>query len=287
MNPAIKAFFDKHSSTLSYVVADPASRRAAIIDPVLDYEACSGRTSTALADGICAFVRAEGLTVDWILETHVHADHLSASGYLRDKLKSAKLAIGEHVTTVQSTWKGIYNLAPDFPVDGSQFDHRFHDGETFKIGDLSARVMHTPGHTPACITYVVEDRAWIGDTMFMPDYGTSRVDFPGGDAATLYRSIRRLFELPAQTRLYMCHDYMPHDRPLAWETTVAEQKARNVHIHDGVTEEEFVKLRIERDKTLPLPELLLPAVQVNVRGGALPAAEENGVRYLKIPLNRF
>jgi glyoxylase-like metal-dependent hydrolase (beta-lactamase superfamily II) len=286
MTPSIKAFFDKHSSTLSYVVADPASHRAAVVDPVLDYEARAGRTSTVLADEICAFVRAEGLTVDWILETHVHADHLSAGGYLREQL-GAKLAIGEHVTTVQSTWKGIYNLPPGFPTDGSQFDHRFRDGEAFQIGGLSARVMHTPGHTPACITYIVEDRAWVGDTMFMPDYGTSRVDFPGGDAATLYRSIRRLFELPASTRLYMCHDYMPHDRPLAWETTVAEQKAQNVHVHDGVTEEEFVRLRIERDKTLPLPELLLPAVQVNVRGGALPPAEENGTRYLKIPVNYF
>ncbi|MHB1218646.1 MAG: MBL fold metallo-hydrolase [Alphaproteobacteria bacterium] len=286
MTPSIKAFFDKHSSTLSYVVADPASHRAAIVDPVLDYEARAGRTSTALADEICAFTRAEGLTVDWILETHVHADHLSAGGYLRERL-GAKLAIGEHVTTVQSTWKSIYNLPPDFPADGSQFDHRFRDGEAFRIGGLSARVMHTPGHTPACITYIVEDRAWVGDTMFMPDYGTSRVDFPGGDAATLYRSIHRLFELPAPTRLYMCHDYMPHDRPLAWETTVAEQKAQNVHVHDGVTEEEFVRLRIERDKTLPLPELLLPAVQVNVRGGVLPPAEENGTRYLKIPVNYF
>lgn len=287
MTPAIKAVFDKHSSTLSYVVADPASRRAAIVDPVLDYEARAGRTSTAVADEICAFVRDEGLTVDWILETHVHADHLSAGGYLRERLKGAKLAIGEHVTAVQSTWKGIYNLPPDFVADGSQFDHRFRDGEAFKIGGLSARVMHTPGHTPACITYVVEGHAWVGDTMFMPDYGTSRVDFPGGDAATLYRSIHRLFELPPETRLYMCHDYMPHGRPLAWETTVAEQKAQNIHIHDGVTEEAFVRLRTERDKTLPLPELLLPAVQVNVRGGVLPAAEENGTRYLKIPVNRF
>lgn len=286
MTPAIKAFFDKHSSTLSYVVADPASRRAAVVDPVLDYEARSGRTSTAMADEICAFVCAEGLTVDWILETHVHADHLSAGGILREQL-GAKLAIGEHVATVQATWKDIYNLALDFPIDGSQFNHRFRDGEAFKIGGLSARVMHTPGHTPACVTYVVEDCAWVGDTMFMPDYGTSRVDFPGGDAATLYRSIHRLFELPERTRLHMCHDYMPHGRPLAWETTVAEQKTRNVHIHEGVTEEEFVRLRTERDQALPLPELLLPAVQVNVRGGALPVAEANGTRYLKIPINRF
>lgn len=287
MTPLIKAFFDKHSSTLSYVLADPASRRAAVIDAVLDYDARSGRTSTVLADEICAFVQAEGLTVDWIMETHVHADHLSAGGYLRDRLKGAKLAIGEHVRAVQATWKDIYNLPSDFQADGSQFDHCFRDGEKFTVGGLQGRVMHTPGHTPACVTYVVEDRVWVGDTMFMPDYGTSRVDFPGGDAATLYRSIRRLFELPNATRLYMCHDYMPHGRPLAWETTVAEQKARNVHIHDGVSEGEFVKLRIERDKTLPLPELLLPAIQVNVRGGALPASESNGVRYLKIPINRF
>lgn len=286
MTVAIKAFFDQHSSTLSYVVADTASRTAAVIDPVLDYEARSGRTSTALADEICAFVRGEGLTVEWILETHVHADHLSAGGYLRDRL-GAKLAIGEHVTTVQSTWKGIYNLPSDFPTDGSQFDHRFRDGEKFKIGSMSARVMHTPGHTPACITYLVEGRAWIGDTLFMPDYGTARVDFPGGDAVTLYRSIHRLFELPGGTRLYLCHDYMPHGRPLAWETTVAEQRAQNVHVRDGVSEAEFVRLRTERDQGLPLPELLLPAVQVNVRGGVLPEAEGNGARYLKIPLNRF
>lgn len=286
MTPLIKAFFDKHTSTLSYVVADPASHRAAVVDPVLDYEARSARTSTALADEICAFVRTEGLTVDWILETHVHADHLSAGGYLRDRL-GAKLAIGEHVTSVQATWKDIYNLEPGFAVDGSQFDHRFRDGEGFVIGTLSACVMHTPGHTPACVTYIVENCAWVGDTMFMPDYGTSRADFPGGDPAVLYRSIRRLFELPSETRLHMCHDYMPHGRALAWESTVAEQRAQNIHVHDGVGEAEFVHLRKERDKALPLPELLLPAVQVNVRGGALPPQESNGTRFVKIPLNRF
>lgn len=286
MNPIVKAFFDQATNTVSYVVREPDGRRAAIIDSVLDYDPKSGRTSTASADAIVDHVRAEDLEIEWILETHAHADHLSAAPYLQGKL-GGRTGIGEHIREVQRTFGKLFNAEPGFRSDGSQFDRLFADGETFGIGALQARVMHTPGHTPACLTYVIGDAAFVGDTLFMPDYGTARADFPGGDAATLYRSIRRLLtELPAQTRLFLCHDYKAPGRDAyCWETTVAEERERNVHVHDGVSEEEFVRMREERDRGLAMPVLLLPSVQVNMRAGRLPPAEDNGVRYLKIPVD--
>lgn len=284
MNPKVKAFFDKTTYTLSYVVSCPATRRAAIIDPVLDFDARAGRISTHSADAIIAFCRAEGLTVEWVLETHVHADHLSAGGYLKDAF-GAKLAIGEYVVAVQRTWAEIYDIANEVPADGSQFDHRFRDGEAFRLGETEMRVMHTPGHTPACVSYLAGDCAWVGDTLFMPDYGTARCDFPGGDAAVLYRTIRRMFELAPSTRVHVCHDYLPEERALAWEATMAEHRAGNVHLRDGIDEAAFVEMRERRDKTLAPPDLLLPAVQVNMRGGRLPPPHENGRRYLTLPLD--
>ncbi|MGH6954416.1 MAG: MBL fold metallo-hydrolase [Alphaproteobacteria bacterium] len=282
----VEPFFDERASAFSYLVADRRARRAAIIDPVLGYEPRSGRTSTALADRMIARVGELGVELEWMLETHPHADHLSAAGYLKDRL-GGRMAIGEHVVAVERTWKEIYNLGADFRADGSQFDHLFRDGERFAIGGHEAQVLHTPGHTPACVSYAVDGRAWIGDTMFMPDDGTARADFPGGDAATLYRSIRRILALPPETRLFVCHDYRPGGRPLAFETSVAAQRAGNTHVRDGVSEAEFVAMRRARDKTLILPEHLLAAIQINIRGGRLPPAEPNGTSYLKIPLNRF
>lgn len=285
MKPIVTAFFDEATFTVSYIVAEPESRHAAIIDPVLDYDPKAGRTATASADRILDHVRTQGLTVDWILETHVHADHLSAAAYLHDRL-GAPIGIGAHVCTVQRTFARIFNTGPDFVPDGRAFDHLFHDGERFRIGALEGEVMHTPGHTPACITYVIGDAAFVGDTLFMPDYGTARADFPGGDAHALYRSIRRILALPPETRLFLCHDYKAPGRDeYVWETTVAAQRARNVHIHDGVSEEDFVRLRTTRDKELAMPVLILPSVQVNMRAGHLPPPEDNGVSYLKIPLN--
>ena len=266
---------------------DPSGQSAAIIDSVLDYDPKSGRTSTVSADRIVDHVRAENLTIDWILETHVHADHLSAGAYLKSKL-GGRLAIGDHVGAVQATFKKIFNIEPEFRTDGSQFDRLFRDGEGFAIGALHARALYTPGHTPACVTYLIGNAAFVGDTLFMPDYGTARTDFPGGDAATLYRSIQRLYELPPATRLFMCHDYKAPGRDrYAWETTVAEQRSANVHLHAGIGEADFVRMRSERDKTLSMPLLILPSVQVNMRGGHLPPPEDNGISYLKIPLNAF
>ncbi len=285
MQPLIKAFHDPGTSTMSYVVACPATRKAAVIDPLLDYEWRAARTATASADAMLAFCAAEGLAVEWILETHVHADHLSAGGYLKDRTK-ARLAIGERVADVQRTWTTTFGVADAVPADGRQFDHRFRDGERFAIGALEARVMHTPGHTPACVTYVVGGAAWIGDTLFMPDYGSARCDFPGGDAAMLYRTIRRLYELPGSTRLHVCHDYKPGGRALAWEATVDAHRRANIHVHDGVDEAAFVAMRVTRDRALAPPDLLLPAVQVNIRGGRLPDPEPDGVRYLRLPLDR-
>ena len=283
--PEIKSFFDPDTFTVSYVVWDPATKRAAVIDSVLNYCPASGRTNTRSADAVIEFVAATGLTVDWILETHVHADHLSAAPYLKEKL-GGKIAIGEHIVTVQDVFGKLFNAGTEFQRDGSDFDRLFADGDTFKIGNLDVTVMHVPGHTPADIAYVIGDAVFVGDTMFMPDYGTARADFPGGDARKLYRSMRRLLSLPDTTRLFMCHDYLPEGRDeYVWETTVAEQRKNNIHAHDGVTEDEFVKMRTERDKTLNMPRLILPSVQVNMRAGHLPPEEDNGVRYLKVPLN--
>ena len=283
--PVIKAFFDQPTFTVTYVVHDAETRCAAIIDSVFDFDPASGRTSFESADEVIAYVKAQGLTVEWLLETHAHADHLSAAPYLQEKL-GGKIAIGEHIVTVQEVFGKLFNAGTEFQRDGSDFDHLFADGDRFKIGNIDVTVMHVPGHTPADIAYVIGDAVFVGDTMFMPDYGTARADFPGGDARKLYRSMRRLLSLPDTTRLFMCHDYLPEGRDeYVWETTVAEQRKNNIHAHDGISEEEFVKMRTERDKTLNMPRLILPSVQVNMRAGHLPPAEDNGVRYLKVPLN--
>lgn len=285
MQAHIEAFFDPASFTYSYVVSDPATRRCAIVDSVLDYDPAAGRTSFENADRLIAYVRKQRLSVDWLLETHVHADHLSAALYLKREL-GGQLAIGAQITVVQDTFGKLFNAGSEFATDGRQFDRLFSDGECFQIGSLAARVIHTPGHTPACLTYVVGDAAFVGDTLFMPDYGTARCDFPGGDARVLFRSIRKLFDLPEQTRLFMCHDYKaPGREEFLNETTLAEQRAHNVHVHEGVSEDEFVAMRRARDATLGMPALILPAVQVNMRAGQLPPAEDNGTRYLKIPLD--
>jgi glyoxylase-like metal-dependent hydrolase (beta-lactamase superfamily II) len=285
MNPEIKTFFDEATFTATHVAWDPETHKAAIIDSVKDYDPKSGRTRTDSADEVIAFVKDKGLDVEWILETHVHADHLTAAPYLKSKL-GGKIAIGARIDTVQGVFKKVFNAEEDFATDGRQFDRLFEDGETFKIGKLDARVIHTPGHTPACSTYVVGNAAFVGDTLFMPDYGTARCDFPGGDARQLYRSIQKILALPPETRLFLCHDYKAPGRDaFVWETTVADQLARNIHVHDGVTEDEFVKMRSERDKTLDMPVLILPSVQVNMRAGELPPPEDNGVRYLKIPVD--
>lgn len=284
-NPVVKAFFDPATYTVSYVVSDPATGHAAIIDSVLDYDQASGRTSTASADAILAHIAEQDLTVDWILETHVHADHLSAAPYLKEKT-GGRIAIGDHVSTVQGVFGDVFDAGPGFARDGSQFDHLFSDGERFKIGSLDADTIWTPGHTPACMVYHIGDTAFAGDTLFMPDFGTARCDFPGGDARTLYRSIKKLYALPDETRLFMCHDYKAPGRDhFAWETTVAEQKTRNIHLRDETTEDEFVAMREARDATLSMPALILPSVQVNMRAGNLPEPNDQGQRYLKIPLN--
>ena len=283
--PSVRAFFDEATFTVTYVVRDPTSSACAIIDTVLDYDPASGRTSHGSADTVIAYVRAEGLEVLWQLETHAHADHLSAAPYLQSAL-GGRLAIGENIVRVQETFGNLFNSGPDFARDGRQFDHLFKDGERFAIGGLEAIALHVPGHTPACMAYVVGDAVFVGDTLFMPDYGTARCDFPGGDAATLYRSIQRLLGLPGETRVFLCHDYKaPERKAFAWETTIGVQRRENVHIHSGVSEAEFVALRQARDRTLGMPRLILPSVQVNMRAGHLPEPEDNGVCYLKIPLN--
>jgi len=283
LKPTIQSFFDPDTFTVTYVVADPVLKRAAIIDSVLDYDPKSGRTSHTNANLVVAYIQQNGLTVDWLLETHAHADPLSAAPYLKQKL-GGEIAIGRHICDVQKVFKGVFN-AKDMNTEGAEFDRLFEDGELFKIGAIDVRVMHTPGHTPACLTYVMGQDVFVGDTLFMPDYGTARCDFPGGDAATLYRSIQKVLALPPETRLHLCHDYPPASRGPAWETTVGEQRAANIHVHEGVSEAAFVALRTARDKTLSMPVLILPAVQVNVRAGRLPPAEDNGVHYLKIPIN--
>lgn len=283
--PVIKAFFDQETFTVTYVVHDAETKCAAIIDSVFDFDPASGRTSFDSADEVIAYVDELGLKVEWLLETHAHADHLSAAPYLQEKL-GGKIAIGEHIVKVQDVFGKLFNAGTEFQRDGSDFDHLFADGDTFKIGTIDVTVMHVPGHTPADIAYIVGDAVFVGDTMFMPDYGTARADFPGGDARKLYQSMRRLLSLPDTTRLFMCHDYLPEGRDeYVWETTVEEQRKGNIHAHDGVSEDEFVKMRTERDKTLDMPRLILPSVQVNMRAGHLPPPEENGVRYLKVPLN--
>jgi glyoxylase-like metal-dependent hydrolase (beta-lactamase superfamily II) len=279
----IRSFFDPATYTVTHVVSDPATKRAALIDSVLDYDPKSGRTATRSADAVIAHVREAGLTVDWHLETHAHADHLSAAPYLKAQL-GGRIAIGEHIRDVQRVFKGLFNAA-DLRTDGGEFDHLFQDGETFAIGQLQARVLHTPGHTPACVSYVVGRDAFVGDTLFMPDYGTARCDFPGGDARVLYQSIRKLLALGDDLRLHLCHDYMPGGREVRWQTTAGEERQGNVHVREGVTEDEFVQMRTARDRTLDMPVLMLPAVQVNARAGRLPPAEDNGIAYLKIPLN--
>lgn len=287
MSAVITPFFDSATFTYSYVVSDPATGCCAIIDSVLDYDPASGRTSHAGAERIVEHVRAQGLAVDWLLETHVHADHLSAAPYLKQAL-GGRLAIGAQITQVQSTFGKLFNAGSAFACDGSQFDQLFSDGECFRIGGLEVRALHTPGHTPACMTYVIGDAAFVGDTLFMPDYGTARCDFPGGDARVMYRSIQRLFGLPDSTRLFLCHDYKaPGREHFQFLSTVAEQRAHNVHVHEGIGEDEFVAMRTKRDATLGMPTLILPSVQVNMRGGELPPPEDNGVRYLKVPLNVF
>ena len=281
----IKAFFDDATNTVSYVVHDPATKRAAIIDSVLDYDPAAGRTSFASADKVAAFVKEHELGIDWLLETHAHADHLSAAPYLQEKL-GGQIAIGEHIITVQNSFGKLFNAGSDFQRDGSDFDHLWTDGDRFRIGEIDATVLHVPGHTPADNAYVIGDAVFVGDTMFMPDYGTARADFPGGDARQLFRSLRRILELPPETRLFMCHDYLPEGRDnYIWETTVADERAHNVHAHDGVTEDEFVAMREARDIALSMPRLIMPSIQVNMRAGHMPAPEENGIRYLKIPLN--
>ncbi len=282
--PEVSAFFDEATFTVTYIVSDPATSQAVIIDPVLDYDPASGRTSTSSADQVINHAKVNNLTIDWILETHVHADHLSGAPYLQGKL-GGKTAIGRGVTAVQSVFKETFNLG-DLVPDGGQFDHLFDDGETFGFGGIRGRVMATPGHTPACVTYVIGDSAFVGDTLFMPDFGTARTDFPGGSAPRLYQSIRAILSLPENTRLFMCHDYKAPGRDVyAWETSVAEQRANNIHINNDVSESEFVALREGRDSELGMPKLLLPSIQVNMRAGKLPEPEGNGIRYLKIPVD--
>ncbi len=282
-HPLVEGFFDEATNTVSYVVSDPATTACAIVDSVLDYDLAAGYTNTASADQLIAHVREHDLKLDWVLETHVHADHLSAAPYIQEKL-GGKLGIGEKITVVQDTFGKIFNAGTEFQRDGSQFDHLFKDGDKFTIGSIEAKAIHTPGHTPACMTYVIGDAAFIGDTLFMPDYGTARTDFPGGDARRLYRSIRRLLGFPPETRLFLCHDYKAPGRDdYRWETTVGEERL-NVHLADGVTEDAFVRMREARDATLSTPKLLLPSIQVNIRAGRLPPAEENGVSYLRIPV---
>ena len=285
LKPTIAAFFDEATNTVSYVVHDVATKKAAIIDSVLNYDAASGRTDFTAADMIIEYVTKNGLHVDWQLETHAHADHLSAAPYLQGKL-GGKLAIGSDIIIVQDTFGKLFNAGSDFERDGSQFDHLFEDGENFTIGDMQATVLHVPGHTPADMVYVIGDAAFVGDTVFMPDFGTARADFPGGDARQLYQSIKRLLSLPRETRLFLCHDYKAPGRDeYAWETTVGLQRDYNVHVKDGISEDDFVNMRTARDKGLAMPKLIMPSVQVNIRGGRLPEPEDNGVSYIKIPVN--
>ncbi len=285
-SPQVEGFFDPETATITYVVRDPASDACAVIDPVLDYDPKSARITTHSADALIEHVRREGLEIAWILETHAHADHLTAAAYLHEHV-GAPVAIGERIRDVQARFGTLFDLGAGFVPDGSQFDRLFAEGDTFPIGSLTATVWHTPGHTPACVTYVIGDAAFVGDTLFMPDYGTARADFPGGDARALYRSMRRILSLPPGTRLFTCHDYRPGGREARWESTVAEQREANVLIRDGVSEDEFVAQRDARDRKLAAPVLILPSLQVNIRAGRLPEPAANGIRYLRIPLNQL
>ncbi|MBN8483613.1 MAG: MBL fold metallo-hydrolase [Sphingomonadales bacterium] len=283
--PVVKTFFDEPTFTATHVVHDPATMRAAIIDSVLDFDQPSGRTSTASAEAVVTYVREQGLGVDWIIETHAHADHLSAAPFLKGQLGGA-VVIGAAITTVQQTFAKVFNEPDSFARDGSQFDRLMGDGEQFMLGDIPVIALHVPGHTPACLAYVIGDAVFVGDTLFMPDYGTARCDFPGGDARTLYRSIRRLMELPGETRVFLCHDYLaPGRTDYVWETTIAAEREGNIQVHQGISEDAFVTMREARDATLAMPRLILPSVQVNIRAGHLPEPEANGVSYLKLPLN--
>jgi len=284
VTPEVAAFFDKETNTISYVVRDPGSKSCAIFDSVMDIDYAAGRISYRSADLLIDYIRANGLTLEWLIETHAHADHLSGAPYIQGRL-GGKLGIGEHITTVQEVFGKVFNEGTGFQRDGSQFDRLFKDGDTYQIGGMTAFVVHTPGHTPACTTHVVGDAAFVGDTLFMPDGGTARTDFPGGDARQLYRSIKKLMALPDRMRLFMCHDYGPNGRDIRWETTVADERAHNIHVRDGVNEDEFVKVREARDKTLGMPRLIVPSIQVNIRAVRLPEPDESGKRFLKVPVD--
>lgn len=284
-HPEVTGFFDEATFTISYVVTDPETKRCAIIDSLLDYDQASGRTKTTSADQLVAFVRQNDLTCEWIIDTHVHADHLTAAPYIREQL-GGKTAIGDKIPIVQRVFGDIFNEGQSFHTDGSQFDHLFKPGEPYRVGNIEARALPTPGHTPACMTHLIGDAMFVGDTIFMPDFGTARCDFPGGDAGTLYDSIQMLFDFPDDTRMFLCHDYKAPGRDeFVWETTIGDQKRSNIHIKDGITRDEFIKMRTERDATLAMPKLILPSVQVNMRAGDMPPPEDNGVRYMKVPIN--
>ncbi|CAN1721872.1 putative metallo-hydrolase BURPS1710b_2304 [Hyphomicrobium sp. 1Nfss2.1] len=286
VKPEVTAFFDEPTNTISYVVKDPNSNACAIIDSVMDIDYAAGRISYDSANEIIDYVKKHDLKVEWLIETHAHADHLSAAPYIQGKV-GGKLGIGENIKVVQEVFGKIFNEGTEFQRDGSQFDRLFKDGDTYQIGSMTAFAMLTPGHTPACMTHVIGDAAFVGDTLFMPDGGTARADFPGGDARTLYRSIKRVLELPPETRLFMCHDYAPGGREIKWETTVGEERAHNIHVHEGISEDEFVRVRETRDKTLELPRLIIPSIQVNIRGGNLPEPDDTGKRHLKVPINEL
>ncbi len=284
LKPDVAAFFDPETATVSYVVKDPASKACAVVDSVLDIDYAAGRLSHASADRIVEYVKSNGLDVQWHIETHVHADHLSAAPYLQEKL-GGKIGIGKNITVVQDTFGKIFNEGTEFQRDGSQFDRLFDDGDSYKIGNMTAHTLHTPGHTPACMTHVIGNAAFVGDTLFMPDGGSARADFPGGDARTLYRSMKRILLLPLEMRLFMCHDYAPNGRDIKWETTVGEERTGNIHVKDGISEDEFVAMREARDKTLGMPKLIIPSLQINMKAGELPAPDESGRRFLKVPLD--
>ncbi|WP_082540228.1 MBL fold metallo-hydrolase [Bosea sp. Leaf344] len=284
VKPEVEAFFEKQTNTVSYVVRDPGSKACAVVDCVLDIDYAAGRLSHASADAIIAYIQSHDLALEWLIETHVHADHLSAAPYIQSKL-GGRIGIGENITIVQETFGKVFNEGTEFQRDGSQFDRLFKDGDSYSIGGMTAFAMHTPGHTPACMTHVIGDAAFVGDTLFMPDGGSARADFPGGDARTLYRSIKRVLALPPETRLFMCHDYGPNGRDIKWETTVAEQRAHNIHVRDGIGEDDFVTMREARDATLDMPKLIIPSLQVNMKAGALPEPDESGKRFLKVPLD--
>jgi glyoxylase-like metal-dependent hydrolase (beta-lactamase superfamily II) len=284
--PDVKAFFDPETNTISYVVTNPVSRACAVIDPVMNMDYAAGRIDFKSADEIISYIKENGLKLEWLIETHAHADHLSAAPYIQGKL-GGELGIGENIREVQETFGKVFNEGTEFRRDGSQFDRLFRDGDTYHIGTQPAFVMHTPGHTPACMTHVIGNAAFVGDTLFMPDGGTARADFPGGDARVLYRSIKKVLSLPPQMRLFMCHDYGPNGREIRWEASVGEERANNIHVHDGISEDEFVTMRTARDRTLAMPKLIIPSIQVNIRGGKLPDPEPDGQRYLKVPLNKL